>query len=175
MLVRIIKFLIKNFLIKLNPVGYARSIGVILGKNTFIIDLQSATFGSEPYLVQLGDNVEVTSGVRFITHDGGVWVGRKQFPEIDVIAPIKVGSNVFIGINTIILPGVTIGDNVVIGAGSIVTRDVESNTVVAGVPAKIIKSTGQYLEESLERSLDIHLMSRQEKKSFLMQIYNLKN
>lgn len=55
-------------------------------------------------------------------------------------APIGIGKNVWIGSNCTILPGVTIGDNAIIGAGSVVTKDVERNTVVAGVPAKHIKT-----------------------------------
>jgi acetyltransferase-like isoleucine patch superfamily enzyme len=53
---------------------------------------------------------------------------------------IEIGDNVWIGTNAIILPGIKIGDNSVIGAGSVVTKNVLSNTVVAGVPAKIIRS-----------------------------------
>jgi len=62
-------------------------------------------FGSEPYLVRLGDHVSITAGVKFISHDGGVWVFRDRFPELDVFGPITVGSNVFIGINALIMPG----------------------------------------------------------------------
>lgn len=54
--------------------------------------------------------------------------------------PIKIGDHVWIGMRSIILKGVTIGDNVVIAAGSVVTKDVPSNTLVAGIPAKVIKS-----------------------------------
>lgn len=54
--------------------------------------------------------------------------------------PIVIGNNVWIGAGAIVLPGVTIGDNAVVGAGSVVTKNVEANTVVAGDPAKPIKS-----------------------------------
>lgn len=54
--------------------------------------------------------------------------------------PVKLGDNVWIGGGASILPGVTIGDNCVIGAGSVVTKDVESNTIVAGNPARFIRS-----------------------------------
>lgn len=53
--------------------------------------------------------------------------------------PITIGDNVWIGGNSVILPGLIIGDNVVIGGGSVVTTNVESNTLVAGSPAKFIK------------------------------------
>lgn len=54
--------------------------------------------------------------------------------------PIKVGNNVWIGGNVVVLPGVTIGDNVVIGAGSVVNKDIPSNSVAVGNPCKVIKS-----------------------------------
>ena len=54
-------------------------------------------------------------------------------------APIVLGKNVWIGSNATILQGVTIGDNAVVGAGTVVTKDVEANTVVGGVPAHFIK------------------------------------
>ena len=55
-------------------------------------------------------------------------------------APIILGRNVWVGSNATILQGVTIGDNAVIGAGAVVTKDVEANTIVGGVPARFIKS-----------------------------------
>ena len=102
------------------------------------------SFGSEPYLIEIGNNVEITSGVRFITHDGGAWIFREKDPTLDVFGKIKIGNNVFIGVNTVILPNIQIGNNVVIGAGSIVTKDIPSNTVVCGVPAKVISSIEEY-------------------------------
>ncbi|MCA8987873.1 MAG: hypothetical protein KDA78_09550, partial [Planctomycetaceae bacterium] len=83
---------------------YARSLGVRLGKQCRLIGVNSRTFGSEPYLISLGDHVEITDGVRFITHDGAVWVGRDAHPQLDVIKPIQIGNNVFIGMNSILLP-----------------------------------------------------------------------
>lgn len=108
-----------------------------------------AVFGSEPYLITLGEHVEITAGVKFLPHDGAVWCLRKQekFKNIDLFGPIKVGNNVFFGNNAIILPGVTIGDNVVVGAGAVVTSDVPSGSIVGGVPAKVIKKLEDYAEK----------------------------
>ncbi|KAB1183232.1 hypothetical protein F6450_04625 [Photobacterium damselae subsp. damselae] len=61
--------------------------------------------------------------------------------------PIYIGNNVFVGYGTIIMPGVKIGSNVVIGAGSVITRDIEDNVVVAGNPAKKIKSLETYIDK----------------------------
>ena len=112
---------------------YAEYLGVTLGEGCRLIGKNE--FGSEPYLVKFGNRVSVTNST-FVTHDGGVWVLREEFPLIDVIAPITVGNNVFIGSDCIILPGVTIGDNVIIGAGSVVTKDVEPYSLVVGNPAR---------------------------------------
>lgn len=54
-------------------------------------------------------------------------------------APVIIGENVWIGANVTVVPGVTIGKNAIIAAGAVVTKDVDSNTVVGGVPAKLIK------------------------------------
>ena len=62
------------------------------------------------------------------------------------MANVTIGSNVFIGAHSIVLPGVTIGDNVIIGAGSIVSRNIPSNSVSVGAPAKVIKPLSEYLE-----------------------------
>jgi acetyltransferase-like isoleucine patch superfamily enzyme len=130
--------------IKQDPIAYARSLGVTIGEDCRLLNLTPGTFGSEPYLVKLGNHVTITSGVVFSTHDGGVWVFRREYPNIDVFAPIIVGDNVFIGINTILLPGINIGNNVVIGAGSVVTKNIPDNSVAVGTPARVIKSIEEY-------------------------------
>lgn len=154
-----------------DPVGYARSLGVAIGADCRLLGLRMGTFGSEPYLVKLGDHVTITSGVQFITHDGGVWVFRQKYPEIDVVAPIIVGNNVFIGFNTILMPGVTIGDNCVIGAGSVVTRNIPANHVAVGIPARLIKSTNDYWETIKGKAIYIRSFDEQEKRKFLIKKY----
>lgn len=130
--------------LRLDPVAWSRRLGVQVGQHCRLLDVSRATFGSEPYLVRLGDHVTVTEGVRFVTHDGGVWVFRQQEPDLDIVAPIAVGDNVFLGLRAIVLPGVTIGDNCVVAAGAVVTRDIRANSVVAGVPARFLRSIDDY-------------------------------
>src|SRR5215831_2717587 len=87
----IVRKIFRELRIRSDPIGYARSLGVKIGKDCRLLGLQAETFGSEPFLVKLGDHVTVTSGVQFITHDGGVWVFREEMPDVDIIAPIQVG------------------------------------------------------------------------------------
>lgn len=72
-------------------------------------------FGSEPYLIEIGDYVQVTTDVSFSTHGGG-WVFRRKHPKFDFFGKITIGNNVYIGNRAMIMPGVTIGNNVIIGA-----------------------------------------------------------
>lgn len=159
---------------QISPVNFARRLGVKVGLDCRLIGVTRRTFGSEPYLVSLGNHVEVTAGVRFITHDGAVWVARQMHPQIDVIEPISVGNNVFIGLNTIILPGVSIGNNVVIAAGAIVTRDLADNAVYGGNPAKQICDITSYISRAAELDLGTKGLSPAHKKQYLLHKYKTK-
>ena len=86
--------------------------------------------------IQIGDGTLIGHQVVLATlnHD----FDPKKRKDI-IPAPIQIGENVWIGSNSVIVGGVTIGDNPIIAAGSVVTKDVDANTVVGGVPAKFIK------------------------------------
>ncbi|WP_268035270.1 acyltransferase [Algoriphagus sp. PAP.12] len=146
----------------LSPIRYARFIGVRVGDGCRLINVK---YSSEPYLISIGNHVSATS-TRFETHDGGVWVFRTTNPGVDVVKPIKIGDNVFIGFGCIILPGVTVGDNVVIGAHSVVSKDIPPNCVVAGVPARVIKDLQSYKNKILFDSHDTKYMSKNEKRAY---------
>lgn len=154
--------------VKSDPIGYARSIGVQVGDDCRFIGVSLSTFGSEPYLITIGNHVTITGNVRFITHDGGVWVLRPSMPDIDVIAPVSIGDNVFIGVSTIVMPGVSIGNDCVIGAGSVVTKDVPDGSVAAGVPAKVLRTLDAYREKSLERGLNTKGLEPDIKRQYLL-------
>lgn len=113
-------------------------------------------FGSEPFLVSIGNHVTLAHNVTFHTHDGGVWIFRDRYPTINVYGKIKVGNNVFIGSNVIILPNIEIGDNVVIGAGSVVTKSIASNLIVAGNPARKIRTTEEYEQKVLLNAIMVN-------------------
>lgn len=121
-------------------------------------------FSSEPWLITIGNNVYITSGCQFITHDGGTLILRKEVPDLELTAPIIIGNDVYIGLNTVILPGVTIGNRCIIGAGSIVTEDIPDNSAAAGVPARVIKTVDAYLDGAKTRSLHLGHLSPKDKK-----------
>lgn len=126
-------------------------------------------FGSEPYLITIGNNVRITFGVKFATHDGGVWTLRKNgiLEQADVFGKIVVGDNTNIGWNAIILPGVTIGKNCVIGAGAVVTKDIPDNSVAVGVPAKVIETLDEYQIKVEKKCVMTKGMKWAEKKEYL--------
>lgn len=133
---------------KLNPVKYAKNVGVEVGERCKFIGMPN--FGSEPYLIHLGNHVEVSNDVQFITHDGGTWVFKEieNFPyPVMTFKEIHIGNNTFIGAHSIIMGGVTIGNNCVIGAGSVVTKDIPDNSVVCGVPARVSNSIEDYKDK----------------------------
>ena len=127
----------------------ALSQGLNAGKNVTVMG--SVNFGSEPYLITLDDNVRITYGVTFVTHDGGTWAFRDidEYKHVIKYGKIHVGERTFIGCNSTILPGVTIGKRCVIGAGSVVTKDIPDGTVACGVPAKVVMTTEEYAQKSL--------------------------
>ncbi len=128
-------------------------------------------WGTEPWLITLGKNVHITSGVKFLTHDGGTLVYRRIIPDLEITKPITVGNDVFIGNNVIILPGVNIGNNVIIGAGAVVTKDIPDNSLAVGIPAKVIKTADEYLEKIKEESLHLGHLKGKDKDQALMKYY----
>ena len=134
----------------------------------------NVAWSTEPWLITLGNNVHITNGVKFLTHDGGTLLYRKYVPDLEITKPITVGNDVYIGNNVIILPGVNIGNNVVIGAGAVVSRDIPDNSVAVGVPARVIKTADEYLEKLKRESLHLGHLKGQEKDKALMEYFGYK-
>lgn len=107
--------------------------------------------------IHIGKNVFINMGCKF-QDQGGIFIGDGALIGHNVVlatlnhaaspkdrgsmipAPIRIGKNVWVGANAVILPGVTIGDGAIVAAGAVVNRDVPENTVVGGVPAKVIRT-----------------------------------
>jgi len=130
-------------------------------------------FSAEPYLVTLGDNVYISLDVRFICHDGSTLPFRKQVPDLDITKRISIGDNVFIGMGACILPGVTIGDGCIVAAYAVVTKDVPAGSVVGGNPAKVIKTSNEYLTKAMADSLHIGHLHGAEKVAAYKKIFKV--
>lgn len=147
-----------------------------LGKNVDIVG--GANFGSEPYLITIGDNTTISFDCAFVTHDAATRVIR-NLPdgnkETVIYAPITIGKNCFIGCRTVILPGVTIGDNCIIGAGSIVNKSIPSNMVAAGSPCKTICTLEAYMNKHKDDFMYIVSKPFEEKKKILMNKFKIKS
>ena len=149
-----------------SPEAYARHIGVTIGKNCFI---STREWSSEPYLVTIGNNVQVTRGVMIHTH-GGAHVARRQYPEYDVFGKVVIKDWAYIGANSQIMPGVTIGEGALVAAGSVVTKSVDPYTVVGGNPARFISTVQDYFDNNIKYNLNTKSMDSAEKRRHLLSL-----
>ena len=140
--------LIKKITIKL-----AINRGLKVGKNLFVQGIPN--FGSEPYHIEIGDNVTIAEDVSFINHGGDARVTKniEKYKDGRNFGRIKIGDNTFIGKGTILLPGVQIGNNCISGSLSTVTHSIPSNSVFGGIPAKFICTIDQYGEKLLANNV----------------------
>ncbi len=146
-----------------SPEKYARHIGVNIGTNNLI---GKNHWSSEPYLITVGSNCQLTD-CKIFTHGGGQCI-RDKYSDFDCFGKVKIGNYVYIGSSALIMPGVTIGNNVLIAAGSVVTKSIPDNTVVAGNPAKIICSTQDYYQKNKKYNLHSKGLSYTKKKEKIM-------
>lgn len=98
---------------------------------------------SHCWLIEIGNNVTLAPRVHILCHDAST----KQVLGYTKIGRVTIGNNVFIGAESVVLPGVTIGNNVIIGANSTVTHDIKDNSVVVGTPAKSICTYDEYIQK----------------------------
>lgn len=144
---------------------YLRKRGMCIGQGCNLIT-DIANFGTEPFLIRMGEKVTVTSGVKFITHDASTRLFRDRFPEMNrygnLFAPIIIGRNCFIGVNTILLPGSVIGNDSIIGAGAVVKGSFPGNSVIAGIPARRISSLDEFIDKVRDDLLPLQANDRKE-------------
>lgn len=117
--------------------------GVKIGKDCLLC---SSPMTREPYLINIGNNVTVSTNVTFVTHYNSI---KLLYPEkSDVFGKIVIGNNCFIGENVTILYGVTLADNIIVAAGSVVTKSFRnSNIIIGGNPAHIINTWDKFSEK----------------------------
>lgn len=169
---------VKRIILKFCSRSYAISLfrkeGVTIG-NGCDID-PSTKFGTEPYLITIGDNVRITGDTCFFTHDGGLWVIRniyEDYKNADKFGRISLGNNVSVGWGVTFLPGVKVGNNVIIGAGAIITKDIPDNSVVAGVPARVIETIDEYVEKNCAHFVDTHNLSHDKKRTVVKKHFDI--
>lgn len=145
----------------------ANNVFAFIGENCSIMDRKVPLYAN---LIRIGNNVHIASKVDMITHDiahvmlnnnpyalkksGGV-----MFQEN--IGCIEIGDNVFIGTNTTILGNVKIGNNVIVAAGTLVNKDVPNDSVVAGVPCKVVNSFDSFVDKRVKQPKNVYSVINQ--------------
>lgn len=136
--------------------------GLKIGNDTRLAG--SIDFGSEPFLISIGNCCLITDGVRFITHDGAIQVPlimqgenlEDVYSKKSTFGRINIGDNVFIGVSSVILPETKISNDTVIAAGSVVKGDFPAGVVIGGNPAKVICSLDDYFFKNKGRIVELH-------------------
>ena len=146
-----------------SPEKWARYIGVTIGYNNLI---GKNHWSSEPYLISVGSHCQLTD-CRIFTH-GGAQPIRDIHPNFDCFGKVTIGDYVYIGSNSLVMPGVTIGNNVLVAAGSVVTKSIPSRVVVAGNPARVICSIDEYYERNKKYNIETKRSSESAKKKMLL-------
>lgn len=160
MIIRVIniiyKIKLKLGLIKSHDfLKHLRDAGAEIGDKVFVFDVKSVTIDStRPWLLKIGNYTKITKGVVILTHDYSLSVLRRVYGEwIGEGGATVIGENCFLGMNSIILKGTHIGNNCIIGAGAVVSGNFPDNVVIAGNPAKIIKTLDQHYESRKNKTL----------------------
>ena len=149
-----------------SPEAYARHLGVNIGTNCLI---DTRLWPSEPYLITIGNNVQITARVSIYTHGGGNAVRRIE-PNFDCFGKVIIKDWAYIGSQSVIMPGVIVGEGALVAAGSVVTKSVPPYTVVGGNPAKYICSIDDYYRKNLPYNVSTKKLGVQEKKEILMSL-----
>lgn len=149
-----------------SSIDYARHLGVTIGEQTTI---SIHDWSSEPYLVTIGNHVQITRGVSIHTHGGGNAV-RQTIPDFDVFGKVVIEDWCYIGAHSQIMPGVTIGEGSLVAAGSVVTKSIPPHSVVGGNPAKVLCTINDYLERNIEYNTHTKGMDVEQKRKLLLSL-----
>ncbi len=145
-------------------ISFLRKKGVTIGEGTAFFGNISVDI-TRPFLVEIGENCVLTDGVVILTHGFDSSVLNVAFGELFCSSgKVVLGGNNFIGVNSVILKGVSIGKNSIIGACSVVTHDIPPNSVAAGNPCRVITTLEEYYKK--RKSLYV-----EEAKAYAMEIY----
>lgn len=130
-------------------IAHLRSLGMLVGEDTVIYSPKHCIIDeTRPWMIEIGRNVSITEGVTILTHGYDWSVFKGLYGDVlGSAGRVKIGDNVFIGMNSTILKGVTIGNNVVIGANSLINKDIPDNSVVVGNPQRVVCDIDSYLEK----------------------------
>ncbi len=142
-------------------IEFFRKNGIKIGEHAKIY---SNIVSSEPYLIEIGDNVTISHDVTFVTHDNSVC---KLFGyDRDLYGKIIIGNNCFIGAHAILMYGVTLPDNTIVGAGSVVTKSPkEGGVVIGGNPAKVICKWNEFRKKVEDNVVHAGYLNLKDKKN----------
>jgi acetyltransferase-like isoleucine patch superfamily enzyme len=148
-----------------------RARGVRIGRDCLVY---TTSFSTEPYLVEIGDHVAISAGCEFITHDAAGWL-FDDHPDMDLFGPIRIGDNVYFGLDCTILPNTVIGSNCIIGTGAVVRGVVPDGSVVMGNPGRVVMkiSLAKQLLVNHKNRLDTRHLSPRAKERIIRQHFGL--
>lgn len=137
-------------------IKFLRNSGVLIGENIrFHGGVRSISIDiTRPSLVTIGSNISFNKNFTLLTHDWGGYVIRNKYKEfLASSGAVNIGNNIVFGRNVTVLKGVTIGDNCIIGFNSVVTKDIPSNSVAVGSPARVVSSLEDYYQKRKAQSV----------------------
>lgn len=147
--------------------NYYRKRGASIGEGCVVYEPTNTMIDvSRPYLIQIGNDVQILKGVTILTHGYDWSVLKGVYGEVLGNAkPVTIGNNVFLGRNVTVMGNVNIGNNVIIGANSVVTKNIPDNSVAVGSPAVIINNIEGYFKKRKE--LQVFEAQRMAKRYYL--------
>lgn len=127
--------------------------GLKVGRKVRFVEVPQ--FGTEPFLIEIGDETTFSNNVRFVNHDGGQNALHffEKYKDVRTFGRIRIGKQCLIGADTILMPGVEMEDNCILGAGSILTTSMKKGSVFAGIPAKFICTIEEYGDKLLANNV----------------------